>query len=247
MQLHCLGTTGYHPSADRQTACYCVPEAGLVLDAGSGIFRLPPLLQTDSIDLLLSHAHLDHVVGLTYFFDILYQHSLEEVRIWGAPEKLAAIRRHLFDEALFPLEPPFRWCPIEQDTFPLVGGGTVRPFALSHPGGALGYRIDWPSTSLAYVTDTVADPAAGYVQTIRGSQLLLHECYFRDAQSDWAKKTGHSWTSQAAGVAAAAEVDRLLLIHINPLETDPDPVGIETARAIHPATDVAHDGMVVPF
>ena len=61
MKLHCLGTAGYHPSATRHTSCFFIPEASLVLDAGSGLFRLEKLLDQEEISILLTHAHLDQL------------------------------------------------------------------------------------------------------------------------------------------------------------------------------------------
>ncbi len=55
MKLHLLGTTGYHPNNIRHTACFMIPEAGLVFDAGR-LFRLRPLLQGDELDVYLTHA-----------------------------------------------------------------------------------------------------------------------------------------------------------------------------------------------
>ena len=40
MKLLLLGTSGYHPSEQRQTACLMLPEVGIVLDAGTGFFRV---------------------------------------------------------------------------------------------------------------------------------------------------------------------------------------------------------------
>ncbi len=77
MQLHCLGTAGYHPSDTRQTSCYFLARDGVVLDAGTGIYRLTPLIQTDTLDILLSHAHLDHVVGLTFLLDVFFQRPVK--------------------------------------------------------------------------------------------------------------------------------------------------------------------------
>ena len=56
-----LGTAGYHPSETRHTSCLMLPEVGVVLDAGSGMFRVRDLLTTKTLDIFLSHAHLDHV------------------------------------------------------------------------------------------------------------------------------------------------------------------------------------------
>ncbi len=247
MQLHCLGTSGYHPNEQRHTSCYAVPEAGLLLDAGTGMFRLPPLLQTDQLDILLSHAHLDHVVGLTFLLGILYQRPVEKVRIWGQGSKLEAIRTHLFHESLFPVQLDVEWIALEDRTPDLLGQPRVRWFPLKHPGGSVGYRIDWPSHSLAYVSDTTGDPIADYVSLIKGVDLLLHECNFRDEQVSWAEKTGHSWTSRVASVAKVAAVRQLALVHLNPLETGPDPVGLPSAQAVFPNTVVAADNLVLDF
>ena len=96
-------------------------------------------------------------------------------------------------------------------------------FPLVHQGGSIGYRLDWPGHSMAYVTDTTADADAAYVAKIRGVDLLVHECYFPDAQAEWAAKTGHSHTTPVAQVATRAGVKRLVLVHLNPLSTADDP------------------------
>ena len=73
MRLHCLGTVGYHPNDSSHTSCYFLPQSGILLDAGTGIFRLAKLIETDSLDVLLSHAHLDHSFGLTFLLDVLFE------------------------------------------------------------------------------------------------------------------------------------------------------------------------------
>ena len=130
---------------------------------------------------------------------------------------------------------------------PLADGGTLRYFPLEHPGGSVGYRLDWPGHSLAYVTDTTASPDADYLEHIRGVDLLIHECYFPDSLRDIAVKTGHSTTSDAAQVARLAEAKRLVLVHMNPLDESDDPIGIDTARKIFPRTELGEDGSVLEF
>ena len=70
MKVVLLGTTGYHPNDRRQTACMMLPELGVAFDAGTATYRVSEYLSTDSLDIFLSHAHLDHVVGLTFLFDV---------------------------------------------------------------------------------------------------------------------------------------------------------------------------------
>lgn len=246
MKLLVLGSTGYHPNDRRQTACFLFPELGVVLDAGTGMYRVRDHLVTNTLDIFLSHAHLDHCFGLTFLFDVLYEKSMERVTVHGQDQKLAAIAEHLFAPDLFPVKPPFDWSPLVHEV-QLADGGRLTHFPVSHPGGAIGFRIDWPDRSLAYVTDTTARADAPYVKQIRGVDLLIHECYFPDGFEALAEKTGHSCTTPVAEVAAAAGVQRLVLTHMNPLSTADDPIDIARARRIFPATEMAEDGLELDF
>jgi len=246
MKLLLLGTTGYHPNDRRHTACMMLPELGVVLDAGSALFRVSKHLTTDSLDIFLTHAHLDHVVGLTYMFDILYEHPQLSVSVHGEQAKLEAIRKHLFSELLFPVEPPFEMRTLESSST-LADGAILTHFPLQHPGGSVGYRIDWPDRSLAYVTDTIATADAEYVEKIRGVDLLIHECYFTDDMAEQAELTGHSCLTPVAQVAAAAEVGRMVLVHINPLLADDDALDIKAARKIYANIEIGVDRMELDF
>ena len=80
-----------------------------------------------------------------------------------------------------------------------------------------------------------------------GVDLLIHECYYPDAQAQLARKLGHSHTTPVAQLARSARVRHLILTHINPLATDDDPVGLDIARAIFPPTQIARDEMEIEF
>ncbi len=246
MRLILLGTTGYHPNDRRHTPCLLLPECGVMLDAGTATYRAGEYLTRPELDIFITHAHLDHVVGLTYLFSVMYAHPLTRITLHGLLAKLAAVEEHLFSEALFPARPPFECRPLEE-TFALPQGGQLTHFPLDHQGGSIGYRLDWPGHSMAYVTDTTAAAGAAYVAKLRGVDLLVHECYFPDTQAEWARKTGHSHTTPVAQVARRAGVKRLVLVHLNPLSMADDPVGLDTARAIFPNTILGEDRMELEF
>ena len=246
MKLILLGTGGYHPNDRRHTPSMLLPECGVMLDAGTAMYRAGKFLLLPELDLFLSHAHLDHVVGLTYLFSVTRVHPLERVTVHAQPDKLAAIEEHLFAEALFPKMPPMDLKPLAESV-PVSGEGRVTHFPLAHAGGVVGYRLDWPGRSVASVTDTTASPGADYVERIRGVDLLIHECYFPDGKEDWAQQTGHSCITPVAEVARTAGVGRLVLVHLNPLSTEADPVGLQTARAVFPNVELGVDLMELEF
>ena len=243
-----LGTGGYHPNERRQTMSVMLPEIGVVLDAGTGFYRAPAHWQTRTLDIFLSHAHLDHIVGVPWLLVPLHRGDLDGVRIHATAKTLAAVQEHLLAEPLFPVKlgPEYGYEFHKLDEQVAVGkGGVLRHTLVEHPGGAVAYRIDWPERSLAYVTDTSA--AGPYGEFIRGVDLLIHECNFPDDQTEWAEKTGHSHTSAVAQLAREAGVGRLILTHFDAQRTEDDPVGLDAARAIFPETSLSDDLMVVEF
>lgn len=247
MKLVMLGTTGYHPNDIRQTACYALPEIGVVLDAGTGMFRLREHIATPELDIFLSHAHLDHIAGLTFLLGTLFDKNMRRVTVHGTAGKLAAVREHLFHREIFPIPPEFELREIARET-KLAGGGVLTHFPLVHPGGAIGFRLDWPDRSMAYVTDTTSGPNASYLERIRGVDLLLHECYFGDdTPAEFAAQTGHSRTTPTAELAKEAGVKQLVLIHLNPLIAEVDPIGLPTARKIFPRTMLGEDKATIEF
>lgn len=247
MKAVLLGSGGYYTTDHRHTLCVLLPELGLMLDAGTGIYRAPRYLRSRELHLFLSHGHLDHTVGLSWLAAVKAAASLDRVVVYGAEEKLAAIEEHLFAAVLSPKGPVYEAQALAAE-MPLPGGGTLTHFPLKHKGGSIGYRLQWPGHAIAYVTDTTARPDADYLPAIRGVDLLLHECYYPDDEADKAERSGHSHTSAVAELAARAGVGKLVFIHINPAAKDPnDPIGIDAARKLFPAADVGHDLMELAF
>lgn len=246
MKFVFLGTTGYHPNNRRHTASIMFPELGLILDAGTGIFRARNYLETDTIHLFLSHAHLDHSLGLTFLFDIGFQKELKTTRVYGDEQKLESVERFLSDPLIFPARLPMQMNPIPSNrldgaTFDLPGGARLSTISMKHPGGSLGFLIEQGEKRVAYITDTTASVDEPYVEFIRDVDVLIHECYFPDGYEEQAELTGHSCATPVAEVALKANVGKLYCVHVNPLDESDDPIGIEKIQEIFPNATIPDD------
>lgn len=222
-----------------------IPELGIILDAGTGIYRARDLIQTSELHVFLSHAHLDHCIGLTYFLDILFEKDVASLKVYGQRTKLEAIQKNLFAPDLFPVVPPIEWTPLASNFSLSLGAGCVSWTELCHPGGALGYRLDWPEFSLAFITDTTASQDAGYIDFIRDVDVLIHECNFPDGYENLALKTGHSCLTPVAQISRAANVGRTVLTHFNALDDSPLPVNPQVVHEIFASISLAEDQLVI--
>lgn len=119
-------------------------------------------------------------------------------------------------------------------------------FFLAGEGDEIGFRLDWPGHSLAYVTDAVAREDAHYIDSIRGVDVLLHDCNGPDRTAALMERISHSSTSAVARLAAQAQVKRVYLVHHNPLGWSIEEDLVE-ARKIFPGIQIGRDGMEVEF
>ncbi len=121
------------------------------------------------------------------------------------------------------------------ETVTLPDGRTIDPARLVGPPR--------PGRTIVYTGDTRPSPAT--IEAARGADVLVHEATFADEEAQRAAETGHSTAAEAAAVAAAAGVDRLVLTHLS-ARYSRDVSDLEReSRARFPSTVVARDGYTV--
>ncbi len=91
--------------------------------------------------------------------------------------------------------------------------------------------------------DTRPNPVL--VEAAAGADLLVHEATFTHDEHDRALETRHSTAQEAAQVALAAQVKRLVLTHLSARFSTAWGELLDEARAVFPETVVAKDGMEV--
>jgi phosphoribosyl 1,2-cyclic phosphodiesterase len=221
------------------TSCIAVEEDGwlLVLDAGSGIQSLnnSPNLNSERVDILLTHLHMDHIQGLG-FFRPLFNPSTE-VHIWGPASNVHSLRARLgryFSPPLFPVYFRNLTCrltlhEIDNSSF-TIGPFSIRSGYVVHPGPTVGFRIEGRHGVLTYIPDH--EPALGCsglpreVKWLSGSDLaagadiLLHDAQYTQEEYSFRMGWGHSAMEDVLQYAALTGVRRLLLTHHDPMHTD---------------------------
>ncbi len=247
------GTRGSVPSPGGSTAYFggntpCLElrtstNALLILDAGTGIRHLGrSLLERANgkpivADVLLSHAHWDHIQGLP-FFSPLYEAG-HEFTIRSAPGALGGIESALRAQmaaAVFPVTfDAFR----AQVHFRALNevergdGYALKTVALRHPGGATGYRItdgNAGAPALVYISDNELGSAEGYtsapgwrdelVSFAREASLLVHDAMYTADEYERHRGWGHSRYEDVVDLALDAGVQRLVLFHHHPERSD---------------------------
>ncbi len=246
------GTRGSIPTPGAHTAryggntpCVAVEGAGgqlVILDAGTGIRGLGVQLvdkQNGSVkvEILLSHAHWDHIQGLPHFKPFFAPGNT--VRIWGTRQgtaSLEAILRQQMDPAVFPvpldaLSAQLTVQQVEAGEF-VVGEFRVRAMKLRHPGTTLGFRLTPVAggPSLAYVTDNELGPGGHYdvagtwrrdfIRFLQGVDLLIHDAMYTPRELEAHRGWGHSTYEEAVTLALEAGVKRLVLFHHEPEHAD---------------------------
>lgn len=99
-----------------------------------------------------------------------------------------------------------------------------------------------PSRAYAYCSDTAYEPAL--IPLLQDIDLLYHEATFLTAEKEKAADTLHSTAAQAAEIARAAAVRKLLIGHFSARYKDLEPVLAE-ATAIFPETTLATEGLSI--
>jgi phosphoribosyl 1,2-cyclic phosphodiesterase len=227
------------------TSCVALsvaPDDGpprLLLDAGTGIRRVPALLgpgQPFRGTILLTHLHWDHVQGLP-FFPAGDRDDAEVTLAMPAQgdDPLAVLARGM-SPPHFPITPDGlrgKWSFVGLETGEHeVEGFHVVAAEVPHKGGrTFGYRVEHGGRSLAYIPDHgphgrgdgpdghgARHPAA--LALAGDVDVLIHGAQFTTAERALAEAFGHATVDYAVALATEAGARHLVLFHHAPARTD---------------------------
>jgi phosphoribosyl 1,2-cyclic phosphodiesterase len=247
MKVTLWGTRGSLAAPGPETARYggntsCVEVQGndgtiLILDAGTGLRRLGLALPSSlrRVNILLTHLHMDHIQGLGFFAAL--RNPEAEVHIWGPASTTLNLRSRLIrylSPPLFPvhlrdLPSTLFFHEVPSDDFD-VGEFHISTALVCHPDPTVGYRIDAPDTTIAYIPDhepalgvqkfpLSPDWTSGYELAVE-SDMLIHDTQFTDDEYVTRVGWGHSSVAHAFEFAALTGVKSFVPFHHDPSHTD---------------------------
>ena len=234
LRLTVLGTRGSVPVHGEAfmrygcaTSCYMLQagDSTVFLDAGTGIISAPADLPEPPL-ILLSHLHLDHVIGLG-MYPRLYERG-QKTFLLLTPEA-GKTAQETFD-ALY--SPPFWPCRLTEYPGDLVigplelpmryGGFSIEGITGDHPGGSVIYRLTAMGKSVVYATDyehgTATDEALASFAA--GADLLLYDAQYTEKDYNLRAGFGHSTPAMGMEFMRRAGIKQLLLIHHDCRSTD---------------------------
>ena len=234
MRLTILGARGSIPVSGTQqtrfggsTSCYMVEAGGetVFLDAGSGLVSAPIQFEKPPV-ILLSHLHLDHLLGLGMYPRLseagtvtrlyLRTASGEEARerlagVYAPPYWPLPLTDYRGSLELEPLKENFR-----------VGNILIECMEGRHPGGCEIFRLSCGGKRLVYATDYEPDEASfsRLIAFSRNADLLLYDAQFTAEEYENKRGFGHSTAEKGVELMERSGAKNLLLIHHSPQASD---------------------------
>lgn len=254
MKLTVLGCSG-GIGGGRHTTTLLIDDDVLV-DAGSGVTTLG-LDQLARINhLFVTHAHLDHVLGLPLLLDSVGDLRGEPLTVHALPEVLDVLSEHLFNWKLWPDfrripdadAPWLRFQPLGFGESRVFAGRVFRPLPVEHVVPACGFHLTGGAGSLAFSGDTTHSAAfVAALNAIPDLRHLIIETSFENELAHVARVSKHHWPGSLAAELASLQVrPEVWITHLKPGNED---TIMSELRAAAPAWRLAAlaQGQVIEF
>lgn len=172
----------------------------VAIDAGSLAMAATPDLQERVRDVVLTHAHLDHIAGLPLFLDDLFASLTEPVTVHAESSVVEVLEEHVFNWKVYPRfselsndnGPVLRYKPFDAGDVFSVRHLTFRSIAVNHRVPSFGYLISDGAATVAVSGDTAE--MNGFWDAVNASpelSAILLECAFPNELEELAKVSHH--------------------------------------------------------
>lgn len=199
MKLSVLGCAGGLGGREKLTTCLQVDD-DVLLDAGTGLssLDLSQLLQIDHV--FISHAHIDHVVGLAFMLDSVLGKRQTPVTVHATPGVIATLKAHLFNWKLWPdfsvipdaEHPILHWSPLSFGSTVVLKERTFLSCEVNHTVEAAAYLVRSKERGFFFSGDMGSTPAL-WQQLAQEAHCdaVIVDCSFPDTEERIATLSKH--------------------------------------------------------
>lgn len=186
-------------SARQHLACFVVDDA-VAIDAGSLAMATNPVQKKLIRDVVLTHAHLDHVVGLPLFIDDLFADLDAPVRIYGTREVIETLERDIFNWRIYPRFSELKnkngavleYRQFETGKIFAVNHLSLKAVAVNHKVPSVGFVVSDGKTTFAISSDTAEMSEFWQVANKeKNLSAILVECAFPNELEELAHQAHH--------------------------------------------------------
>ncbi len=225
MFIEVVGASGSKNSVDR-IVCMRLGEKVLI-DAGSASYiPYEQLKRTEAI--LLTHAHLDHILDLGFVLDSLVTERKSPLVVMGSEACISIVKTHYMNGLIWPDftkifsngNPVLEYRIIEDYSWTdLPGGVSCMAVPVNHPAGARGYLFRSGDFTLVYSGDTGPTDSLWATAASEGSiRAAVIEVSFPDSRRGIALAADH--LSPSLAVAEISKLDipgiPIYIFHMKP-------------------------------
>ncbi len=228
-------------------SCFVIDDC-VTIDAGSLAMSTTRSQKEQIRDVVLTHAHIDHIAGLPLFIDDLFSSIDKPVEIYATPEVIKILKKDIFNWKVYPdfaeLEnengPVVSYCPIAIEEEFRVEHLTFKPVSVNHKVPAVGFIVSDARTKFAITGDTAEmEEFWNHVNSEVSLNALLIECAFPNRLNELAESSHHLTPSRLK-----RELERFKLsdcpiyvINVKPMYCDEvhdelDKLGIENLKIL---------------
>lgn len=186
-------------SQRQHLSCFVIDDC-LAIDAGSLAMSTTMEQKRKIRDIVLSHAHLDHIAGLPLFVDDLFASLTEPLCVYATAEVIEVLERDVFNWAVYPrfseLENGYgavlKYFDFKAEEEFSVRHLRIKSVEVNHKVPSVGFIIKNDKTTLAISGDTSkAERFWNEINKEEKLDALLIECAFPNEMNDLACASHH--------------------------------------------------------
>lgn len=187
------------PSARQHLACFVVDDL-IAFDAGSLAMSASAAQKKQIRDVVISHAHLDHIAGLPLYIDDLFATIKRPIQIHATAEVIEILERDIFNWSIYPRFSELRndygvvveYCPFEVEESFAVKHLSVQAVKVNHKVPSVGFIVSDGKTGFALTNDTAEmNRFWDVLNETENLAAILVECAFPNELYDLACNSHH--------------------------------------------------------